>query len=202
MPTSNARIRRYIGIDASLRGTGIALLQLYGNEITRKTLRIAIERIRGPELLHLQCNAFLDFICKHTDESMSRVFGICIEAPSIGSVNRADDMGQIRGAYNLCCMQNFWPWAMPTEIPPNSLKKFFTGNGSASKDSMVYAAKEVGWEVDTHDEADAAGLAELAWALHDDSCTLTRKQLEAIKGIREMNQSTVSKPTNQKILNI
>ena len=192
----------YIGIDPSKRGTGIGLLTVQKNKIIKRTVRIAIEKISGPQLLHLQCNAFIEFIQKHTDENMCRIFGICIEAPSLGSTNRADDMGQVRGAFNLCCMLNFWPFAMPTEIPPNSLKKFFTGNGGASKDAMVAAALASGWEVDTHDEADSAGLAELAWALHDESLVLSRKQLEAIKGIREMNQSTVSKPTNQKILNI
>jgi len=181
---TKARPRHYIGIDPSVRGTGIAIISIRGTSISRQTLRIALKE-HGPALLYLQCNAFLEFVdCFNGD-----VKGICIEGPSLGSTNRADAMGQVRGAYNLCCMQNFWPGAHPLEIPPTSLKKFFASVGTASKEDMLAAAMAGGWNVGSEDEADAAGLAELARALHDNSIALPRKQLEAIKGIREMSQS-------------
>ena len=198
MQTTNTRVSHYNGIAPSVRGTGIAILTIAGEVTARDTCRIAIKKLTGPKLLHLQCNEFLNFILRPN----LQVRSICIEAPSLGSQNRADDMGQVRGAYNLCCMLNFWPGAIPREIPPNSLKKFFSGIGSANKNKMIAAAIAKGWDVNTDDEADAAGLAELAWALHDESLTLTRKQLEAIRGIENMAKFPISKQTHFKTLNI
>ena len=197
MPTPKAR--HYIGIDPSLRGTGIAIVSIYGTKVVRKTLRIGLTE-DGPLLLYLQCKEFIDFIHTYTGDSGALVKGICIEAASHGSTRRADAAGQVRGAYNLCCMQNFWPG--PIEIPPNSLKKFFAGTGTASKERMIEAANKQGWEVTSDDEADAAGLAELAWAMDDETLPLTRKQLEAIKGIREMDQPSGQSFTHNKTLNI
>ncbi len=184
-----------------MRGTGIALISIREGEVHRRTLRIA-KKENGPMLLYLQCNEFLEFLRKHTDESISRVFGICTEGAALRSQRMADAAGQVRGAYHLCCMENIWPPAVPTEVPPTSLKKFLAGNGSAQKDKMIQAAQALGWDVDSDDEADAAGLAELAWALHDDTRTLTRKQLEAIKGIRDMDQPSGAMHAQNKLLNI
>ncbi len=201
MPTSNARLRHYIGIDPSLRGTGIALVSVKGTVVIRRTLRIALPDA-GPMLLYLQCNQFIKFIHQYVGDVGAGVFGICIEAASHGSTRQADAAGQIRGAYNLCCIQHFWPGVIPLEIPPTSLKKFSSGTGIASKERMIEAAESRGWTVGSDDEADAAGLAELAWALDDDTLPLTRKQLEALKGIREMDQPSGRSFTHNKTLNI
>ena len=199
MHPSNARPRpkHYLGIDPSIRSTGIALLSIFETKTERMTLRIALKE-SGPALLHLQCNTFLNFV----GTPPGGISGICIEGASLNSTNRADDMGQIRGAYILSCMQHYWPGALPREIPPNSLKMFFTGSGVASKEQMVEASAASGWNVESDDEADAAGLAELARALADDNMHLTRKQLEAIKKIREIGQSSHTGLAKNKITNI
>lgn len=202
MLTSKARTRHYIGIDPSLRGTGIAIISIYGNKIIKRTLRIGLSE-NGPLLLYLQCNQFIQFIedCIGEDGHYE-IRGICIEAASLQSTRRADAAGQVRGAYNLCCMQKFYPPVVPREVPPTSLKKFFAGTGTGTKERMVTAAEEHGWDVESDDEADAAGLAELAYALDDESLLLTRKQLEAIKGINEMGLPTGKAVTNNPITNI
>lgn len=201
MPITKARTRLYIGIDPSLRNTGIALVAVHKDHIARHSRRISLTE-NGPHLLYLQCNTFLDFVGEIAGYNLCSVKGICIEGAALHSKRRADSAGQIRGAYLLCCMQNFGPAVVPQEVPPNSLKKFFSKSGSASKNKMVKAALHNGWDVDNDDEADAAGLAELAWALDDDTLPLARKQLEAIKGIREMNQTVPSNHTQNKMLNI
>lgn len=201
MPISKARTRLYIGIDPSLRNTGVAILTVNENNIARHSRRVSFLE-NGPQLLYLQCNTFLDFVGEIAGYNLCSIQGICIEGASLNSTRRADSAGQIRGAYLLCCMQNFGPKIIPQEIPPNSLKKFFSKSGSASKNKMIKVAFDNGWNIDNDDEADAAGLAELAWALDDDTLPLTRKQLEAIKGIREMNQTSPSSYTQNKMLNI
>jgi Holliday junction resolvasome RuvABC endonuclease subunit len=193
-------IYHHIGIDPSKRGTGIGLLTIDGEAVRKQTCRIAIEEVGIPKLLYLQCNQFADFIEPIVKDN--HVIGVCIEGPSLHSTNRSDEMGQVRGAFNIFCMMNLWPMLFPVEIPPTSLKKFFTGNGNAPKDQMVEAAIAAGWDVETDDEADAAGLAELSWALNDESLSLTRKQLEAIKGIRDTSKQTGKSHTHNRIVNL
>ena len=197
MTTPKARTRHYIGIDPSLRGTGVAILSISGTKTERQTLRIALKE-NGAALLYLQCNTFLNFV----GDKKKNVVGVCIEGPSIHSTTQADSMGQIRGAYNLCCMQSFWPGALPREVPPTSLKKFFAGFGGANKDAMQKAALSQGWCIESDDEADAAGLAELARALHDPKTSLSRKQLEALKGVEDMGQESRMVLARNKTLNI
>jgi crossover junction endodeoxyribonuclease RuvC len=74
---------------------------------------------------------------------------------------------------------------VPTVIvPPTSLKKYATGNGSASKERMVKAAqKEFTSSVTSDDIADALWLAHLAEGVGAEP-PRTRKQLEVIHGIR------------------
>ena len=201
MHTPKARLRHYIGIDPSLRGTGIALLSVEETEVTRRTLRIGLPD-DGPVLLYLQCNAFLEFVGETVGYNLCSISGICIEGGSFGSTRRADSAGQIRGAYLLCCIQNFGLNVIPREVPPTSLKKFFAGTGTASKERMIAAAESCNWTVESDDEADAAGLAELAWAMHDETLPITRKQLEAIKGIRDMDQPSGRSFAHNKSLNI
>ncbi len=200
MLTSKARTRHYIGIDPSATGTGIAHVIVTPENVVRRTRRIAPKNVSGPQRLSLLCNAFLDFIFEEAQDDGVDVYGICIEAASLNSTNRSDTLGQVRGAFNVTCMRHF-P-IVPREIPPSSLKKFFTGNGNAPKSKMIDAALALEWDAETDDEADAAGLAELAWALDDDSLPLTRKQLEALKGIRDMDNPPTVKLTPNKTLNI
>jgi len=188
MTNPKARTRHYIGIDPSVRGTGVAIISVTDGEVQQHTLRIALKE-SGPALLYLQCNVFKNFV-RDARCSDDKIVGICIEGPSLNSTNRADTLGQIRGAYNLFCMQEYWPSVYPNEIPPNSLKKFFAGEGTATKEAMKRVAEDRGWIVNSHDEADAAGLAELARALVDKDMQLTRRQLEAVKVIRGQNQTS------------
>ena len=105
----------------------------------------------------------------------------CIEGPSLYSVNRADDLGQLRGVFLLLLYDMNIP---TTVVPPSSLKKFATGNGNASKERMVKSAcKTFSLDVESDDIADALWLAQLAKGLCGD-CPVTRKQMEVISGIR------------------
>lgn len=168
MPQETTRI--YVGIDPSLRSSGFAALQknrVLSSNILNAPKKRGIERIakiRDLLLLHLPKN----------------VAHACIEGPSYGSVNRADDLGQLRGMFLLA----FYDAKISvTIVPPTVLKKFAI-HGDASKTQMVIAAqKEFNMEITSDDIADALWLARLAQALTED-IQLTRRQLEVIKGIR------------------
>lgn len=173
------RSRNYVGIDPSLRSTGIALISVSGNYIVNRSTELLKPpgQMRGTERLVFLRNAAQNFLKSAMGDSKFST----IEGPSLGSVNRADDLGSVRGVFKIVLAD--WG-SLPTEIPPTSLKKFATRNGNAKKEAMIDAAKK-DWGVLSEDEADAAWLAEFARALHD-NVSLTRAQLEAIRGIKDM----------------
>jgi len=172
--------RKYVGIDPSLRSTGCAVL---GENQHPQTALFTAPKARGVVRLAQLRDQFKSLLPGTATYA-------CIEGPSLGSINRADDLGQVRGVFLLTLHDAGIP---VTVIPPQSLKKF-ASKGGASKERMIEAAeKEFGLEIDSDDIADALWLARLAHALHDDNIRLTRKQLEVIYGIRNpKNKRTIS----------
>jgi Holliday junction resolvasome RuvABC endonuclease subunit len=166
---------------------GVAILALSPDKEIRIARKIYTENCIGlPRLWKIrnETNQFLD---THIQNS-SDIKNICVEGPSLYSVNKPDHAGQARGAIYMMCMDLcLEPSVIPQEIPPKSLKLFATGNGDALKDKMMETAVQHGWIINNDDEADAAWLAELACALMEEK-PLTRKQLEAIRGIRKMSE--------------
>jgi len=89
---------------------------------------------------------------------------IAVERAAGGKRGAANEvLPALRGIVHLVAAQN---GSIPiVETAPTSLKKFAVGNGRASKDEMVLAAKKF-WphqEIKTDDQADALCL--LRWAL-------------------------------------
>lgn len=70
-------------------------------------------------------------------------------------------------------------------VAPKTLKKFFTGNGNASKDKMrICGKKDWGAKFNTEHEMDAFGLATLAFCAYRllrRELSVNKKQEEAIK---------------------
>ncbi len=183
MESDKARIRYYGGIDPAKRKTGLALIAVNGKDVHRYSeLAVMSSTLDGIQLLVVLRDTAHTFFTRRLDGQLLN--GATIEGPSLYSVNRADDLGKVRGALGIVLADN--SITLPYEIPPTSLKKFATGNGQADKSLIIRAAAENGWGHLSEDEADAAWLAEIAWAL-DEKRKLSRKQIEAIEGIRNMN---------------
>jgi len=176
----NASQTSFFGIDPSLVKTGLARITSDGRLVT-KLLKTPT---RGFERLQFYRDGLKAFL----EEALllGPVKGVCIEGPSLGSVNRADDLGQLRGALGLCARDYC---ASILVVPPTSLKKFATGNGGAKKEAMIKAA-EVKWGVVlTDDEADAAWMAFLAQAMNSE-VALTRAQMSVKFGINNPRVKT------------
>ena len=107
--------------------------------------------------------------------------GVCYEKASLKSVGRQIELAEVRGVLQVACVS----FAMdPVGIEPSRLKKFGSGQGGASKDRMIAYATKTGWDVANDDEADAAHLAFLAYAMHHHkTIRLTRKQLEVLSDL-------------------
>lgn len=180
----------YLGIDPSLTGTGLGILQCNKHECVRSAHRI-VTKTRGTVRLQYIRQAILEIMKSYP--YIDNVKNICIEGPALNSTHQADKLGQIRGVLMVMSLDHF---VLPTEVPPLSLKKFATGHGHSSKEKMIMTARDAGWRITNDDEADAAWLAELARALYDKNLALNRRQLEAIRGIQSIGHKIIGRTGN------
>ena len=172
--------RNYFGIDPAIVNTGLALIQENGIDKPTVYLETYTTTETGSRRLKQIGSHLRSFITSNGYSNASNE--VCLEGASLRSTNRANDIGEMRGAvlltlYNLDLE--------PLVVAPKRLKKFATGNGAAGKSQMIKAAIEF-WNVvpNTDDEADALWLATIGWAL-DENPRMKRFQLELLKTIRD-----------------
>lgn len=102
-----------------------------------------------------------------------------LEGPSLDSVHREFDLGEVSGVARLLAYR--LSGAEPLVVAPTLLKKFATGRGGASKEDVLHAVKTAtGLALTNDDEADAVVLAWVARAGHTGQVA-TRAQAEVVK---------------------
>jgi len=170
-------VHAYLGIDPSLRKTGLSLIIDDNGLLETRVTHTVPKDLRGTPRLQYHRTQLQEFV-----RGLSPIF-TAIEGPSLYSVNRADDLGDLRGRLSLT-MEDLGSPVL--RVAPTSVKKFATGNGGASKNKMISAAEDFWNQKMTEDEADASWLAYIAYAyfspepLHG----LTRAQIAVIFGMR------------------
>lgn len=148
----------YVGIDASLNGTGLALLSLMpaGHRLVEtRTLEPPKGLVGTPRLVWLRDN----FLLWLRSRTILRVEGIGLEAYSYGSTNQAHQMGEWGGVLRTMIYEMGLPLRI---LSPNGLKKFATGKGNTPGKAPVILAlfKQTGLDLSHSDnETDAAWLA-------------------------------------------
>jgi Holliday junction resolvasome RuvABC endonuclease subunit len=176
METTEAR--HYIGIDPSLRSSGVAILTQNESSIQRRTLNIAPPKMI-PEARQLEYifRTVVSWLASVTQEGL--VVGACIEGPSLGSIGRQDLLGEVRGVFKVALAQ--LP-RMPRidVIAPTKLKKFAAQHGGADKEDVKAGMVSLGWFARTLDEYDAAALAEICYHSHNLELPRTRAQAEVL----------------------
>ena len=94
-------------------------------------------------------------------------------------MNRSFDLGELGGIIRLCLYDAKIPFVI---VPPTSLKKFVTGNGSADKKKMHdFVLSKWRQDIDENedDQCDAYGLAQVARA-YPEKKTTNRAELEVL----------------------
>jgi crossover junction endodeoxyribonuclease RuvC len=142
---------RILGLDLSLTGTGVALAT--GSTCTLST------QLRGVERLRQLRSVIRDFV----ETPDGNVDVVAIEGYSMGTARQsshAHALGELGGVIRLM----LWDLGVPfVEIPPASAKRYATGKGNANKNEMLLAAaKRLGYEGSSNDEADALWLRMMA----------------------------------------
>jgi len=162
-----------VGLDLSLTGTGIA--DTHG--LTRVLKTGGLEGMGRIEYIR---RAILDNLTPSVD-------AVFIEGYSFGSQWNLAQLGELGGVVKL----TIWTLGIVYyTIAPNSLKKFATGNGRATKEEVVANARErLGYEGYDNNAADALWLWTLGRAyLGDDTVKLPKAHTDALKGIAETAQ--------------
>lgn len=162
---------KVMGLDLSLTGTGVVVLDRAGAPLHAETVsckfvgmaRLAFIRGRIGELL-----------------SRHRPALVCVEGYSFASrQSHAHALGELGGVIRLLLHRNDFIYK---DVPPSTLKKFVTGKGNAAKDEvMMNVYKRWGWEMRDNNQADAYGLARIALALEGEDKNLIATQREVIE---------------------
>lgn len=187
MHTTTSRL--YLGIDPSLRSSGFGIVGTDYCEVHVSQPK----KLVGGDRLKYHVDKLREILSHHD------IIAAAIEGPALNAVNRADDLGQIRGTFLYVLAELGIP---VTVLPPTSVKKFATGSGSAGKEQMLHAAHHAWPTIQflTDDAADAAWIAAFAQALTDD-VPVTASQLSAIRGIRGSHHKPKG-PRPSKTLNV
>jgi len=137
-----------LGIDASLRSTGMSLI--YDNDSAVKHIATGT-RTEGERLGFIYDSA--------TRFTYGRAIDICVmEGPAFNATTKAFSMGEVYGLFKLLVYKEI---GCPIIIvSPKELKKYLCSSGDATKARMISKAGDLGCPSDQEDICDswAAGL--------------------------------------------
>lgn len=162
----------YMGADLSLTSTGIVILN--ENKEVCCTNRL-LQNLRGPRRLEYLRNEIKRIALFYKPKL------ICIEDYAMGiRAGQSFSIGELGGVIKLMLYESGFE---PILVSPTRLKKFITGKGNSEKDMMMMSIlKQFGFESASNDEADAYGLARLAYVADTgDTEGLTNIQKEAME---------------------
>lgn len=167
---------RYLGVDASLNSTGLALLD--GDSLRTMTLRPAVAGVPRLTWLRDRVGEVLDGFSPTC---------VMVEDYAYSRGNRAHQIGEWGGVLRLL----LWDRAVPTyEVGPNVVKKFVTGRGDGGKAPVMLGLfKHWNLDVPQEDEADAASLALMGLHLAEparDAPAYRREALSKVKAVRPL----------------
>lgn len=180
--SNQSKYNTYIGIDQSLNSTGVYVIR---NGAEFKYL-ISGKGLRDERRLHHIFTKLTEIFDTHSPGMKY----VCMEGYAYDAVGRVFELGEVGGIVKLLCAMNA---CTLYSVPPSSLKKFATGNSSASKETMMAAMGE-----EQNDVADAKALCLVARESVEKKSSI-RRELEVISQITKAKspvkkKKRVSKP--------
>ncbi len=175
----------YGGLDLSLTGTGVVILDREGSTLFNTTLT---NKLKGEARLVYLREAVRGIMGAFDDVVL------VIEDYAFGATFQVANCGELGGVIKVLLYElgiKFYT------VPPTRLKKFvMAGGGTGTKDAiMMNVLKRWGFESPDNNQADAYGLAQIARALKVRPITLVSQQKEVIKSIIK---PPVKKPKKKK----
>lgn len=159
----------FLGLDISLTATGVCTMNTDSGVIEANT--IATDTLRGEARLSFIYDKLMQQIIDHIDFA-------CIEGYSYNSQGKQFELGEAGGIARLVLAQKKINFKV---IPPQSLKKFVTGNNNADKDEMMQTIiNEHKQKFDDDNQYDAYGLATIAQHIHEKITPKERHKSEVL----------------------
>ncbi len=180
----------YLGLDLSLTGTGIVVLNKDSEVVYAKTVK---NDLTGPARLVFIRNEIASVLEDCTPTK------VCIENYAMGiRSGQSFSIGELGGVVRTLLYQHGYEFLLAS---PTQLKKFITGKGVAEKDVIMLSVyKNFGYEPKDNNIADAYGLAKIA--LHTDIGIegLLSYQKEVVEGVLNTPESgkKAKKPKKEK----
>lgn len=172
----------YLGIDASLEGTGLCLVSIVGHVLrTTTVLPRGLRDMARLAMIKGETREFLD---------SGDVAFVAIEGYAYGAINQAFSLGEIGGVLRLLIHEH---GLSRVDVPPVSLKKWATGSHEADKDAMVAAAISAGARPGDHNQADAYFLARIALAISVQDPTARPRERSKLEVIRSLTSPSPKK---------
>ena len=166
---------RFVGIDPSLSGCGIVIINESGEVVEATELKA------GKEDDPLRFMILVKRVLKHVDISQDRIL---IEGFSFGSKGRAvSTMYGLGWCFRIAFTELQAKWQ---EVPPTSLKKFASNKGNAAKPVVMQMVKKKwGFDHPSDNVNDAYVLAKMAWAMYNHD-KLREYEKEVLKKIKKV----------------
>ena len=176
----------YAGIDQSLTGTGVVILDNNGSLLSH--MLVDPKKLRGVERLAYISLTVGDLLRHHN------VTGAMMEGYSYDSVHRGMDLAELGGVLKLMLYTNKMSFKTPS---PSQVKKFATGKGQATKERVMEAV-EKNWGVKILDDniADAFVLAKIAY-VNATKNTVKRNELEVVMSLNKPEEISLAKVKNR-----
>lgn len=162
--------RYVVGVDQSANHTGVAVLDSHGVSVLSALVEPG--KLRGLERLVYVRDTLRGLLLPYEGRIEVAVW----ESYSMGSTNMPFLLGEIGGVVQL--VLHDLGAARIESCAPKALKKFITGNSSASKEDMMAKTR-----IDEDNRADAHGLAQIALEIALDGPSTTRAQREVVANI-------------------
>lgn len=155
--TGKGQSVRYVGIDPSLSGLGLVILDENANVIEMMSLKAGKED--DPERFMKLAKR----VRKHLNPATDKVL---IEGFSFGSKGAGvSKMYGLGWTFRIRLVEEMFKWQ---EVAPTALKKFASNKGNAKKEDLVLPVyKKWGFESSSNDIIDAYILARMAWSMYN-----------------------------------
>jgi Holliday junction resolvasome RuvABC endonuclease subunit len=165
----------FLGIDQSLNATGVC--RMNGEGVVTTVATVDPKGARDGDRLLLVKRAIMAL-------ATTEVEFAALEGYSYDSVGRVFELGEIGGVVKVLLLEAGIEYVV---VPPALVKKFATGNASASKDDMTSCARDAGCVVADDNQADAYFLARIAQAYVRGGAT-RRCELEVLHTLRNPSE--------------
>lgn len=179
----------YLGLDLSLTSTGIVVMNKQKIVVYANSLKQGLRE--EPRLVHIRNN--ISMVLNEYKPILT-----CIEGYAMGVSNsHTFSIGELGGVIKMMLFENRFAFKL---VAPTKLKKFITGKGVAEKNMVILSVyKNFDYEAKDNDQADAYGLARMAYHIdNEDYEGLTKPQQEAI----EQTINPLEKKKKKKIIPI